>query len=88
MFQGLLLISAYKFITAGCWEIDPHARPSFEVILSKLDEVSRSNFTQTPHDSFHTMQGHWKEEIEEKVNEIRMKENVSISCVGHIKEYL
>lgn len=26
------------------------------------------------------MQGHWKVEIEEKVNEIRMKENVSRTC--------
>lgn len=62
----------------GCWEVDPHARPTFEVILARLDEISRSTFTQTPHDSFHTMRGHWKVEIEEKVNEIRMKENVSI----------
>ncbi|XP_071550453.1 uncharacterized protein [Panulirus ornatus] len=62
-------------ILSGCWEIDPHARPTFGVILNKLDEINRSNFTQTPHDSFHTMQGHWKVEIEEKVNEIRMKEN-------------
>lgn len=59
----------------ACWEQEPHSRPTFETILKKLDEISRSNFTQTPHESFHTMQGHWKVEIEEKVNEIRMKEN-------------
>ncbi|XP_045624552.1 mitogen-activated protein kinase kinase kinase 11 isoform X3 [Procambarus clarkii] len=65
----------WRKLMEGCWELDPHARPIFEVILNKLDEISRSNFTQTPHESFHTMQGHWKVEIEEKVNEIRMKEN-------------
>ncbi|XP_069956487.1 mitogen-activated protein kinase kinase kinase 11-like isoform X3 [Cherax quadricarinatus] len=65
----------WRKLMEGCWELDPHARPVFEEILSKLDEISRSNFTQTPHESFHTMQGHWKVEIEEKVNEIRMKEN-------------
>ncbi|XP_042239484.1 mitogen-activated protein kinase kinase kinase 9-like isoform X4 [Homarus americanus] len=65
----------WRKLMEGCWELDPHARPTLEVILSKLDEISRSNFTQTPHESFHTMQGHWKVEIEEKVNEIRMKEN-------------
>ena len=51
----------------------------YDIILKKLDEISRSNFTQTPHDSFHTMQSHWKVEIEEKVDEIRMKESVSTS---------
>ncbi|XP_064098725.1 mitogen-activated protein kinase kinase kinase 21-like [Macrobrachium nipponense] len=67
--------SNWRNLMESCWELDPHARPTFEVILKKLDEISRSNFTQTPHESFHTMQGHWKVEIEEKVNEIRMKEN-------------
>ncbi|XP_050720436.1 mitogen-activated protein kinase kinase kinase 11-like isoform X4 [Eriocheir sinensis] len=66
---------AWRKLMESCWELDPHARPTFVVILNKLDEISRSNFTQTPHESFHTMQGHWKVEIEEKVNEIRMKEN-------------
>uniref|UniRef100_A0A0P4W3D2 mitogen-activated protein kinase kinase kinase n=1 Tax=Scylla olivacea TaxID=85551 RepID=A0A0P4W3D2_SCYOL len=66
---------AWRKLMKSCWELDPHARPTFIDILKKLDEISRSNFTQTPHDSFHTMQGHWKLEIEEKVNEIRMKEN-------------
>lgn len=69
-------------LPAACWEQEPHSRPTFETILKKLDEISRSNFTQTPHESFHTMQGHWKVEIEEKVNEIRMKENVSRTCLG------
>ena len=62
----------------GCWDPDPHYRPCFEEIMVKLDEISQSNFTQTPHDSFHTMQGHWKVEIEEKVEEIRVKENVCV----------
>nr|QXO74913.1 MAPK [Penaeus chinensis] len=67
--------SNWRSLMEACWEQEPHSRPTFETILKKLDEISRSNFTQTPHESFHTMQGHWKVEIEEKVNEIRMKEN-------------
>ncbi|KAK4313274.1 hypothetical protein Pmani_015358 [Petrolisthes manimaculis] len=66
---------SWRKLMEGCWEVDPHTRPTFEVILARLDEISRSTFTQTPHDSFHTMRGHWKVEIEEKVNEIRIKEN-------------
>ncbi|CAL4066041.1 unnamed protein product, partial [Meganyctiphanes norvegica] len=65
----------WRNLMEGCWELDPHARPTFPQIMAALDEVRRSNFTQTPHESFHTMQGHWKVEINEKVQEIRIKEN-------------
>ncbi|XP_076061041.1 mitogen-activated protein kinase kinase kinase 10-like isoform X2 [Oratosquilla oratoria] len=64
----------WRDLMEKCWELDIHSRPNFDVILQKLNEISRSNFIQTPHESFHTMQGRWKMEIEEKVNEIRMRE--------------
>lgn len=44
-----------------------------------LDEVARSPFSQTPHESFHTMQEDWKMEIEAMFDDMRVKEKVSNS---------
>lgn len=60
-----------------CWEPEAHDRPSFEKILMLLDEVARSAFAQTPHESFHTMQEDWKMEIEAMFDDIRVKEKVT-----------
>ena len=65
-----------KCFSIGCWEEDPHERPTFPALLAVLDEIAQSTFTTTPHDSFRTMQGHWQMEIEEKVTEIKTKETV------------
>lgn len=61
-----------------CWECDPHDRPSFKEILNVLDEISRSAFSQTPHDSFHMLQDSWKKEIAEVLQELRKKEKVTL----------
>lgn len=61
----------------ACWESDPHQRPTFEEILKALDGIAHSAFTQTPHESFHTMQDGWRQEIEEVLLDLRMKEKVS-----------
>lgn len=57
-------------------------RPSFEDILQALDTIVHSAFTQTPHESFHTMQEDWKQEIEEVLHGLRMKEKVSVCLIG------
>lgn len=76
----------------GCWSIDTHQRPSFKEIQRELDKIVRSGFTQTPNESFHTMQNDWKKEIAEVLQELRIKEKVrSISwkclcewlCIGY-----
>ena len=64
------------FIFLVCWEPDAHDRPSFERILLLLDDIARSPFAQTPHESFHTMQEDWKMEIEVMFDDIRVKEKV------------
>lgn len=51
-------------------------RPSFKDILMSLDEIVHSAFTQTPHESFHTLQDGWKVEIEQVLDELKMKEKV------------
>lgn len=56
-------------------------RPSFEDILQALDAIVHSAFTQTPHESFHTMQEDWKLEIEEVLHGLRMKEKVPFCLV-------
>lgn len=74
----LELLDQWKCVVffAGCWECDPHSRPSFKEILRELDVIVRSGFTQTPHESFHTMQDGWKKEIAEVLQELRKKEKV------------
>ncbi|XP_058062388.1 mitogen-activated protein kinase kinase kinase 11-like [Anopheles bellator] len=65
---------AWGRLMKGCWEIDPHRRPSFRLIEKDLDIIARSGFAQTPHESFHTMQDGWKKEIAEVLQELRKKE--------------
>lgn len=66
------------FIFSGCWNPDPHARPSFINILRDLEVISRSSFMNTPQESFHSEQEKWKCEIEEMFHELRCKEKVKI----------
>lgn len=63
----------------ACWSEDPHVRPSFENILTALDDIIHSAFLETPHESFHTMQDVWKIEIEEVLLKLRMKEKVRVA---------
>ncbi|XP_017782387.1 PREDICTED: mitogen-activated protein kinase kinase kinase 11-like isoform X2 [Nicrophorus vespilloides] len=64
----------WRELMEACWESDPHRRPYFVDILGKLDSIVHSSFTQTPHESFHTMQDNWRQEIEEVLLELRRKE--------------
>ena len=87
--SGALFYHVVEFVTncfslcAVCWEPEAHDRPSFEKILMLLDEVARSPFAQTPHESFHTMQEDWKMEIEAMFDDIRVKEKVeNISAIN------
>lgn len=61
----------------GCWEQDPHKRPSFKEILQELDVIACSGFGETPNESFHTMQDGWRKEINEVLFELRKKEKVN-----------
>lgn len=66
------------FIDSDCWASDPHNRPSFEDILQRLDDIVHSPFSDTPHESFHTMQDCWRKEIEEVLHGLCSKEKVFI----------
>lgn len=61
----------------GCWEQDPHKRPSFKEILQELEQIAKSGFGETPNESFHLMQDGWKKEINEVLRELRNKEKVN-----------
>ena len=52
-----------------CWQCDCHHRPPFKSIIDRLDMVA--NF---PDESFHLMQEKWQEEIRDRLEEIRVKE--------------
>lgn len=71
----------WKQLMEACWESDPHQRPTFEEILKALDVIAHSEFTQTPHESFHTMQDGWRREIEEVLLDLRMKEKVFLFSI-------
>ena len=60
---------------ADCWRFDSHERPNFQTIFDRLDEIAHSNLPNIP-DEFHEMQDDWKEEIGDRMEEIRVKENV------------
>ncbi|XP_065158014.1 mitogen-activated protein kinase kinase kinase 11 isoform X4 [Atheta coriaria] len=64
----------WRSLMQKCWESDSHRRPSFKEILISLSNIANSSFTQTPHESFHTMQDDWRREIEEVLLELRRKE--------------
>ncbi|XP_025420103.1 mitogen-activated protein kinase kinase kinase 9 isoform X3 [Sipha flava] len=64
----------FKELMEACWYSDSHMRPSFDDILTSLDEIVHSAFTQTPHESFHTLQDVWKIEIEQVLEGLRLKE--------------
>lgn len=53
----------------------------FEEILDALNVILHSSFMQTPHESFHTMQDDWRQEIEEVLLELRRKEKVIMILV-------
>ncbi|XP_050329500.1 uncharacterized protein LOC126759017 isoform X3 [Bactrocera neohumeralis] len=65
---------AWGKLMKSCWENDPHKRPGFRDILTKLEDITRSGFTLTPQESFNTMQDAWKKEIAEVLQELRLKE--------------
>lgn len=75
-YESFKILFPFFLILLACWESEPHDRPSFEDILLSLDRIQRSEFTQTPHESFHTLQDNWKVEIEEVLHDLRMKEKV------------
>uniref|UniRef100_A0A6M2DSG4 mitogen-activated protein kinase kinase kinase n=1 Tax=Xenopsylla cheopis TaxID=163159 RepID=A0A6M2DSG4_XENCH len=64
----------WRALMEACWESDPHRRPDFPKVLEALDDIARSAFANTPHESFHSMQDDWRREIEEVLLELRRKE--------------
>ncbi|XP_030379312.1 mitogen-activated protein kinase kinase kinase isoform X2 [Scaptodrosophila lebanonensis] len=64
----------WSSLMKSCWETDPHKRPGFKEILNQLENIARSKFTRTPHESFHYMQEGWKKEIAEVLHDLREKE--------------
>ena len=59
----------WRSLMKECWQLDCHHRPTFKSIIDRLDMVA--NF---PDESFHLMQEKWQEEIRDRLEEIRVKE--------------
>lgn len=75
-------------INKGCWDKDPHKRPSFKDVLRELDTIARSGFGETPNESFHTMQDGWKKEIAEVLHELRIKEKVQMAVASEYSKLI
>lgn len=60
----------------GCWNPEPHDRPSFRDILSTLDVIRSSSFVNTSSEHFQSMQDNWNHEIESMFEELRVREKV------------
>jgi len=75
---GPVLLTVDMVLT-GCWNAEPHDRPSFRDVLSLLDDISKSEFVTTTHESFREIQEDWHREIEEMFDELRTKEKVTSS---------
>ncbi|XP_001371036.3 LOW QUALITY PROTEIN: mitogen-activated protein kinase kinase kinase 10 [Monodelphis domestica] len=57
-----------------CWDPEPHQRPDFDSILSRLEAIERSALFQMPLESFHSLQEDWKQEIQHMFDDLRTKE--------------
>ena len=58
----------------ACWQSDTRERPTFPEILQIMDEITQSKFHEMADDNFYTLQEDWKVEIDERLIEIRQKE--------------
>lgn len=65
----------FKDLLADCWKQDPHDRPSFAEILTRLETISNSQFIKTPHESFSSLRDNWCIEIEDMLTDLKGKEN-------------
>ncbi|XP_056139719.1 mitogen-activated protein kinase kinase kinase 10 [Lampris incognitus] len=57
-----------------CWSPNPHSRPSFTCILTRLLAIEQSAMFQMPLESFHSLQEDWRVEIQQMFDELRAKE--------------
>ncbi|KAJ8405865.1 hypothetical protein AAFF_G00313020 [Aldrovandia affinis] len=57
-----------------CWSSNPHSRPLFGSILSRLLAIEQSAMFQMPVESFHSLQEDWRLEIQQMFDELRSKE--------------
>ena len=66
----------WQGLMKSCWIYDSDIRPSFKDILKTLDDIARTDFHQMPNDNFYSLQDNWKAEIDDRLDDIRLKEDV------------
>ena len=67
----------WRDLMKSCWRYQSDTRPSFREILKTLDDIARTDFHQMPNDNFYSLQEDWKAEIDDRLQDIRLKEDVS-----------
>ncbi|XP_062408468.1 mitogen-activated protein kinase kinase kinase 10 [Sardina pilchardus] len=65
---------AFAHLLEECWSHNPHSRPSFGSILTRLLAIEQSAMFQMPLESFHSLQEDWRLEIQQMFDELRAKE--------------
>jgi len=63
-----------KELLQQCWSKEPHMRPSFATIISKLQTLAESDFVEIPISMFSDMQENWKVEVKSIIEDLRVKE--------------
>ncbi|TRY65492.1 hypothetical protein DNTS_021725 [Danionella cerebrum] len=61
-------------LLAECWQQDPHLRPSFGSVLSRLRTLQEQLMEEMEESSFHSLQDDWKLEIQSMFDQLRAKE--------------
>uniref|UniRef100_A0A5S6R0B9 mitogen-activated protein kinase kinase kinase n=1 Tax=Trichuris muris TaxID=70415 RepID=A0A5S6R0B9_TRIMR len=62
-----------KIMTA-CWNVDPRRRPTFGQLIDQLAAL-REGFCMIEHESFHSMQEDWKQEIQLLFRDLKTMED-------------
>ena len=68
----------FMHIHVVCWNREHSLRPSFTTSKQILTSIQNSEFSQTSHQDFHSLQHSWKQEVHKHFEELKKVEQVSI----------
>ena len=60
-----------------CWQRRHPQRPNFNTIYSILSDLQHSDFSQTSHEVFKSLQSTWKHEVQKCFQELKKNQSVS-----------
>ncbi|OQR67344.1 mitogen-activated protein kinase kinase kinase 9-like [Tropilaelaps mercedesae] len=76
----------FKNLMMDCWNTDPYRRPTFDKIITQLEDIFNSSCIVVLHESFHTMQERWRDEIAIMIEQIKVREEKLLSREEEIQK--